>query len=220
MRLLFASLVAATLAVASATPSESGNGVITLTWTAPGDDGMTGKATVYDLRHSPGPILPSVFPTLTRVLNLPPPATPGTKETYTVTGLTPGAVYFFAIRAGDEAGNWSAISNNTAKMAVSVVDVPTGTPAVLSFSHPFPNPARSHASFSMTLPEPTEIKVEVFDVQGRSIRMLADGAWPAGETSVAWNLRDRGGMKVSPGAYLVRAQLGATSMVRRVVVVG
>ena len=203
------------------TTSSQALGSVALSWTATGDDGMVGRAKIYELRHNLTPITAfNFFSTSTLVVGVPAPAVPGTRQYHTVTGLVAGTTYHFAIRTMDDAGNWSGISNVATRVAVSTVDVPAGPTHVVHFGNPFPNPARSHASFAMTLPEPTDIDVTVFDIQGRQVRVLADGDWPAGESTVAWNLRDGGGSKVSPGTYMVRAQIGSTRTVRRVTVVG
>ncbi|MFN8548525.1 MAG: fibronectin type III domain-containing protein [Candidatus Eisenbacteria bacterium] len=83
----------------------------TLTWTATGDDGTTGKATTYDLRYSTSPINSSNYASATQVSGEPAPKTSGSPETFTVTGLTQGTTYYFALKAADEVPNWSAISN-------------------------------------------------------------------------------------------------------------
>ena len=43
--------------------------------------------------------------------NVPVPRPAGGAEAFTVTGLSPGTTYYFAIKAFDEAGNAAAISN-------------------------------------------------------------------------------------------------------------
>ena len=84
---------------------------VTLRWTATGDDGTSGMASAYDLRYSASPITSANFSSATAVPVQPVPQAPGTVQSYLMTGLTPGTTYYFAIKVGDEAGNWSAISN-------------------------------------------------------------------------------------------------------------
>jgi hypothetical protein len=84
---------------------------VTLTWTAPGDDGSVGTATQYDLRYSLSPINASNFNAATAVTGLPSPQPAGSSESFTVPGLTPNTTYYFAIKTADENNNWSAISN-------------------------------------------------------------------------------------------------------------
>jgi hypothetical protein len=81
---------------------------VMLTWTAPGDDGMTGRATGYDARYNTVPITMNNWDTCIRFY----PGMPkyaGELEQYTVVGLTPDTTYYFSIRACDERNNWSEL---------------------------------------------------------------------------------------------------------------
>lgn len=85
---------------------------VNLQWTAPGDDGMTGTACLYDLRWSLVPITGDAdFDGATQVPNTPLPSPPGELDQMFVGGLTPGTTYYFAIKTVDDAGNWSGLSN-------------------------------------------------------------------------------------------------------------
>ena len=84
---------------------------LVLTWTAPGDDGMLGLASAYDLRWSTSPIDASTFSAATPVPVQPIPGAPGVTQSYVMLGLTPGTRYYFAVRTRDEASNWSGVSN-------------------------------------------------------------------------------------------------------------
>ena len=85
---------------------------ITLTWTAPGDDSLTGQATRYDLRRSLAAISTLAdFQAATPVSGVSSPAPAGSTESAVAAGLTPNTTYWFALRTVDEAGNWSGLSN-------------------------------------------------------------------------------------------------------------
>ena len=88
----------------------------TLLWTAPGDDGLLGRASQYDLRISATPI--SASDTLSwwnaaTVVSMAGkvPALSGTTDSMQVTGLAPATRYYAIIRAADEVLNWSGFSN-------------------------------------------------------------------------------------------------------------
>jgi hypothetical protein len=104
---LSALLLAPLLAHAQGAPPDS----VKLSWTAPGDDGAIGTATLYELRMSTSTIDASNWSSATVVPGVPAPRVAGTKQTFTVNGLTNGTTYYFAIRTQDDAGNWSGISN-------------------------------------------------------------------------------------------------------------
>jgi hypothetical protein len=95
----------------------SDEGQIDLTWTAPGDDGNVGTASAYWVRYNMVEITAANW--FSSVL-IPHPLTPkpaGSVETLTVSDLTPGETYYFAIRSWDEIPNPSALSNSPGTMA-------------------------------------------------------------------------------------------------------
>jgi chitodextrinase len=104
---------------------------VTLTWTATGDDGHSGTAAQYDIRYSPAPISVTTWPSAEPCLNEPVPQPAGTAETYVMGGLNPRSTYYFAMKAADEAGNWSALSNNTEAVTTAMLG-DTIPPAAIS----------------------------------------------------------------------------------------
>ena len=93
-----------------------------LSWTAPGDDGTTGTAFRYLIRYGTSIInTQAAWDNATPVLSgIPTPRAGGTTgETITISGLTQGATYYFAVRAQDEASNTGALSNSPSAVAKS-----------------------------------------------------------------------------------------------------
>ena len=84
---------------------------VDLSWTAPGDDGATGTATTYDVRYSTSTITAGNWGSASPASGEPSPQVAGSGEAFTVTGLSAGTTYFFAIKTSDEVPNESAISN-------------------------------------------------------------------------------------------------------------
>jgi len=83
-----------------------------LTWTAPGDNGFSGQVTLYELKVSTSPITAGNFAGLPAVSPAPALGIPGgTTQSYVLSNLTPATPYYAAIRARDDVGNWSAVSN-------------------------------------------------------------------------------------------------------------
>ncbi len=107
-----AALVALALAgIAGPVAAVSTPTSVTLTWTAPGDDSLTGTATQYDVRWSTSPITAGNFGSATAASGAPSPQASGSTETMLVNGLSPATTYWFAVRTRDDAGNWSLVSN-------------------------------------------------------------------------------------------------------------
>ena len=96
----------------------STSGTINLAWTAPGDDGNSGTADAYDLRYSTASITDGNFSSAIPVAGVPAPKAAGAAESFTVTGLPTGVVYYFAIKTRDEVPFWSTLSNVASAKAV------------------------------------------------------------------------------------------------------
>lgn len=217
--ILKAAAVAVIVGAAAWAPMVSaGTASVTMHWTAPGDDSLTGRATTYDLRYALYPITQSNFATAARWPTNP-PLMAGSREAYVVSGLTANTLYYFALKTSDEAGNWSALSNLLIQSTAIVVGVDDPSAAALQFSAPQPNPAHGATAFTLGLPRAADVHVAAYDVQGRIVRTLLSGTRPAGTLRLTWNLDDDNGGAVSPGVYLVRARLGTESFERRVAVV-
>lgn len=84
-----------------------------LGWTAVGDDGMTGQASVYDVRRSGTSLVTNQWLGASRLIYPTIPSLPGTQDTLRVTGLHADSTYWFAVRTGDEVPNWASWSNVT-----------------------------------------------------------------------------------------------------------
>jgi len=100
---------------------------VNLIWTAVGDDGSTGfSAASYDIRYGTFPLDESTWGDAIQVNGEPPPAPPGTTESFNIEGLTPEITYYFAIKVMDKAGNSSGLSN--------VVSIKTLSPPALEIN--------------------------------------------------------------------------------------
>jgi hypothetical protein len=98
---------------------------VTLRWTAMGDDDVTGRAALYDMRFSINPL--SVYDRATVVAGfLPAPNFAGYVETFVVTGLTPNTIYYFWLRSADEVPNWSEVSNRATGTTLPPPPAPPG----------------------------------------------------------------------------------------------
>jgi len=101
---------------------------VMLSWTAPGDDGATGTAAIYDLRMATATITEANWAQATPLPNAPTPSVAGTTQYYYASGLSDGASYYFAIKTTDDAANTSALSN----VAVAEIIADDTPPATIS----------------------------------------------------------------------------------------
>jgi len=108
-------------------------GQINLSWTAPGDDGWNNdfdSGSEFDIRYSTvanqsPAISTTTFSACSSVSEFSPIPTPVTalaEYNMTLTGLTPGVTYYFAMKTRDEVPNWSGLSNGATAWAQTTLD--------------------------------------------------------------------------------------------------
>jgi serine/threonine protein kinase len=80
-----------------------------------------------------------------------------------------------------------------------------------------PNPLRLTTDLVVGLSQPSQVRLQVYDAFGRSIRVLHDARLGAGHHVMRWDGRDSRGRRVATGIYFYRIQAGAFSATGRVV---
>lgn len=87
--------------------------------------------------------------------------------------------------------------------STSVPTIDVAPPAVrLLRSHP--NPFSPATRIPFQLDRRAAVRMEVFDIQGRLLKTLADAVFEVGRGEVRWDGRDAGGRMMPSGTYLVR----------------
>lgn len=107
-------------------------GETTLTWTAPGADGMAGRASGYKIAYSTsGPINSEIgFDAAAVYAQSFVPLTPGAAESRLLSGLPYGAAVHFAVKGIEPAGNRGYVSNSPAAYVLA----PAGIAGTVTYS--------------------------------------------------------------------------------------
>jgi len=87
----------------------------------------------------------------------------------------------------------------------------------LSLAQNRPNPFNPSTMIIFYLPEPARAALEIFDVNGRCVRVLRDCAMQQGEHSVEWDGRDGRGNPLSSGVYFYRLTAGTEKISKKMV---
>jgi len=106
---------------------------LTVTWSSPTDDDVSGVCESFDLRYSATPIATDAdFDAASPVAGAPNPDVAGTAHTVILTGLTDSTPYHFAIKTTDKAGNVSGLSNVASGTTLAPPPPPPPPPAAVT----------------------------------------------------------------------------------------
>lgn len=79
----------------------------------------------------------------------------------------------------------------------------------------YPNPFNPTTEIRFTLPRAEHVTIEVFNVLGQRIAVLADGDLPSGDHMVRWDGEDDSGERVASGIYLYRVVAGENRITKK-----
>jgi hypothetical protein len=89
-------------------------------------------------------------------------------------------------------------------------------PASFELAQNYPNPFNPSTTIAYSLSKEADVRLTVFDVQGKEIRTLVGEQIPTGNHSVTWDGRNELGSVVSSGVYYYRlAAAGSQQLIRK-----
>lgn len=106
-------------------------------------------------------------------------------------------------------------ARNTANELIDVMFAAEGVlpqlPSEYELSANYPNPFNPSTKIDFALPDPQQVKLVIYAVDGRRIATIVDRDLPAGRHSVTWTGRDDRGETVASGIYFYRIVAGPFS---------
>ena len=91
-------------------------------------------------------------------------------------------------------------------------------PKPLTLYQNFPNPFNPSTSIAFFLPEEQHIRLVVYDIEGKKIRMLCDGTRDVGKHTLLWNGTNSAGNAVGSGVYYYRLEAGKKVLNKKMVI--
>jgi hypothetical protein len=114
--------------------------------------------------------------------------------------------YFYKARNFDIHGNASEWSNEVTGQYPT--DVPGSAITQLRLYSNQPNPFNPRTTTRFDLPAAGSIRLAIYDLAGRLVRVLVEGEIPAGSHEAVWDGRDSTGRSAPSGSYLARLVAG------------
>ncbi|MFH1312680.1 MAG: N-acetylmuramoyl-L-alanine amidase [Candidatus Eisenbacteria bacterium] len=140
----------------------------------------------------------------------------------TLTDLENGTLYYLCVVAYDQFGNETGPSNSVSARPECWAGI-ENPPVQLTEFHLGccrPNPFNSSTSICYQLAGPCqEVRLVVYDTEGREVRTIVDEGQPPGIYEVRWDGRDDVGRTVCPGVYFFRIDAGVFSRTSKVLCV-
>ncbi|MEK0338387.1 MAG: T9SS type A sorting domain-containing protein, partial [Nitrosopumilus sp.] len=81
----------------------------------------------------------------------------------------------------------------------------------------YPNPFNPSTTIEFQIPEAVQVKLTVYDLQGREVKALINGLQEAGSYSVKFNGKNDNGVKLSSGIYFVLMRAKETTTSKKIV---
>ena len=96
-------------------------------------------------------------------------------------------------------------------IVTSVEEIKTTIPDKFELSQNYPNPFNPSTKFRYALPEGKNVKVTIFDLNGRRVTELVNNYQNAATYEVTWNGKNDSGVQVASGTYIYRIDAGDPS---------
>ena len=113
-------------------------------------------------------------------------------------------------------GEFSGNDGKLLQVPFALVQPLTG-PAKLALSEARPNPFGDETVFAITLDQPADVTVGIYDLSGRLVATPQSGPLTAGSHPIVWNGRDGDGSALPNGVYFALAQSGEARASRKLV---
>lgn len=105
----------------------------------------------------------------------------------------------------------------TIQTTTSVAELSNVIPDKFEVSQNYPNPFNPSTKFRYALPEGRNIKIIIYDIQGKQVAELVNNYQAAGTYEVTWNGKNDNGEAVSSGVYLYKIEVGDYAISKKMI---
>jgi hypothetical protein len=150
---------------------------------------------------------------------------PEVATTFTDNNIAQNAVYWYYVTAaftgsyGDAESNASNKDAGSGEIISGVDDENTIIPDEFFVSQNYPNPFNPTTTFSYGLPSNSNVRIEIFNVLGQSVRVLLDDYQSAGYQSITWDGLDNSGSQVTSGVYFYKINAGEFNQTKKMLMI-
>ena len=146
----------------------------------------------------------------------------GARETGMIGDVEVATVTFQAIASGSAGIGLAGVTardatNQPVATSIHVTDVESGVPLTTALAIPSPNPSRGAIALGFALARAGRAELAIYGVDGRRVKVLAQGEREAGEYRLSWDGTDERGRAAAPGVYYARLSADGREFTRKLV---
>jgi hypothetical protein len=138
-----------------------------------------------------------------------------------ISGCGKLAEFTFKIKAESSApfNIYYDLRDNSSRIMDSgnIFDVSGGYPSDYRLEQNYPNPFNAETMIDFQLPSASNVKIEVFNLLGESVKLLLDERLSAGYYKVSWNGRDYNDRPLASGIYFYSIRAGDLSQLKKMI---
>lgn len=126
------------------------------------------------------------------------------------------------IRGRDAEGAWGEAYPFPVTLRGEATDVALSDdapPAAFRLHANRPNPFNPETTIRFDLPSPEHVRLNIYNINGRLVRTLADERFPTGYHQTVWDGADSGGRPAASGVYFFRIETGNRTSTRKMVLI-
>ncbi len=107
---------------------------------------------------------------------------------------------------------------NAAPIKVEIIkDI--SIPSRFQLSQNYPNPFNPNTSIKFSIPKPSDVRIDIFNIAGQQIATILDRKFEAGHYTASWDGCDANGSRVSSGIYLYQLKADGFTASRKMLLI-
>jgi choice-of-anchor B domain-containing protein len=138
--------------------------------------------------------------------------------TLDASSLNEGTYSTDIVVSGNDTNNpTETITVNLVVESVTGISDNANIPDVYALGENYPNPFNPSTSIPYQLPQPGDVRIEIYNMLGQKVKTLVNNKKEPGYYTASWEGLNDNGFQVSSGIYLYRIEAGEFSSVRKMI---
>lgn len=98
-----------------------------------------------------------------------------------------------------------------------ILEVDIVSPTKFELCQNFPNPFNPETTIQFSLPNDSQVTIDIYDIQGHWVRNLVNDSKSAGSYFITWDGKDDNSRKLGSGVYFYTMRAGTTVITRKMI---